>query len=394
MPVAAVYGLPGKGKSLFLCQYVLTISDKYRKPIVCNFQFKPSHLAQLAKMMNLSWVLKNIGDGIIYYVNPNLGFQDMLVVPDAVICIDEVALYAPRKDGGTPMSIRNGLSMSRKLSQYIVFSCQYPAQIDEGLKDYVDEVFYCNGTTVWSEEFRNEALILKNCKRFTQENFKVWYSDPKIKRNPVKSKILANKTWQGILSCTDAMTFAAYNSFVDFRKMKSKLPDSDAIADEYPYCLLSSSVKHRLDYWPQEILITPLVQDESLDTFYKSDIPDHEDQEDDIYNQVQSGRTTYSSYSKKPPTRRQIEQDITTRPRTLVIWRIWGNNRIFLHKHSNFMTKLYSKLPKKSLPGLIKLDKLLRNLSLGKYKNEEILVKIVAAFGAFLFFLQILDHLF
>ena len=387
MPVSAIYGLPGKGKSLFLAQYALTLSNKYKKSIVANFLFKPSHLAQLAKMMNLQWFCENVDKGIVYYINPNFGFQDLCLISDSVVIIDEVALYAPRRDGGTPQAIRNSLAMSRKLSQYIVFSCQYPGQIDEGLKDYVDEVFYCNGTTMWSDQLRNEALIMKSCRRFTQENFKVWYSDPKLKRNPVKSKILSNKAWQGIPNCIDAMTFASYDSFVDFRRMKSRLPESDAVADDYPYCNLTNKKNHKLDYWPEEVTIEPLIQEESLDALYN---PVEEELEEDLYSQVNAGKTTFAAYSKRPPSRKQIEQDLTTRTRKLMIWRIWGNSLIQLHKHSKFMLKLYTSFPSKTLNGLLKVDKILYRISKGRYKHELLVIKFSAGLLGFLLFIQIL----
>lgn len=381
MPVSAVYGLPGKGKSLFICQYALSISNKYKKPIVTNFQFSPNWLAYLSKMMLLDWVLANLDSGIIYYINPNFGFQDMLVVPDSIVVIDEVALYAPRKDGGTPRAIRDALSMSRKLSQYILFSCQYPGQIDEGLKDYVDDVFYCNGTTVWSEKLRNEALIMKNCKRFTQENFKVWFGDPKLKRNPVKTRILSNKTWQGILNCIDAVTFNAYASFVDFRKMSTTLPLIDASVGDYPYCFLQNSRKHRLDYFPEEIKISPSLYQENLESLYRSEVQDEEDTID-IYSQIQSGQTFYSPYSKKP-SKKQLDSESINSPRILLVWRIWGNNKIKLYKHSKIMNKIYSNFPAASLPGLMKIDKYFTKLSYSE--NDRLILKFFI--GIFLFLL-------
>lgn len=223
----------------------------------------------------------------------------------------------------------------------------------------------------------------ENCLRFTQDNFKVWFADPKLRRNPLKSKILSNKSWQGLVSCIDAMTFQAYDSFVDFRKMKGGLPLTDAVDDEFPQCFLTSSNLHRLDYFPEQVTILPTIQEESLDLLYSSSTDEIE--EEDLYSQVASGKTSFSPYQKRP-SRKQIEQDLTTRPRNLIIWRIWGNSKIKLHKYSKLMSSIYNSFPSKSIKGVLKIDKLLFNLSKGKYKYELLILK-----GAFYF---LLFHLF
>lgn len=283
------------------------------------------------------------------------------------------------------MSIRNALSMSRKLSQYIVFSCQYPAQIDEGLKDYVDEIFYCNGVSNWSEKLRNESLIMKNCKRFTNENFKVWYADPKLRRNPFKTKILANKSWDGLISCVDVMTFEAYDSFVDFRKMKAGgFPKNDAGEGKNPLCHLKSQREHRLDYWPEEIQIAPMVHQESLELFYAQ-----EEAERDIYEKVMMGETTFSPHQRRSYRKKEVQREFISQARTLVVWRVWGNNKIRLHKHSKFMSSLYKKTPGSSLKGLLKLDKLLSKLASKKYEYEILILKGVGLILGLTFLLHL-----
>jgi DNA replication protein DnaC len=41
MPFTAIYGLPGRGKSLLMLQHGLRIADKYHLKIVTNFSLDP-----------------------------------------------------------------------------------------------------------------------------------------------------------------------------------------------------------------------------------------------------------------------------------------------------------------------------------------------------------------
>jgi len=41
MPVTAIYGLPGRGKSLLMLQRGLKLAEKYRLRLVTNFQLDP-----------------------------------------------------------------------------------------------------------------------------------------------------------------------------------------------------------------------------------------------------------------------------------------------------------------------------------------------------------------
>jgi hypothetical protein len=354
-----LYGLPRKGKTLFMIQYGLILANKYQKKLVANFPFKPDNLAQLAKMMNLTWVLDNIFNGIIIYISPNSAFEEILCVPDSIVLIDEVALYAPRREGGTPKQIKDALAMSGKLSQYIIFSCQFPNQVDEGIKDFVQSIFHADGFSTWSPKLRNEVLVSKSIRQFTLENFKIWWSDPKLRRNPIKSKILTFKSWSGFLNCIDAFTFNSYDSFIDFRQMPMQIPDNDGFKEssDYPYSNLPFKNNHNLNYYPISTNILREVTYDSLESMYTI-----EPQEVDIYSRFESGLLPSDKFKRTRTKSHQQYSSVKT-DHSILVWTVYGNNRIKVHKYSKLMSFIYSKFHPKFLPKLLKVDKKLQNLS-------------------------------
>jgi hypothetical protein len=72
MPFTAIYGLPGRGKSLLMLQRALILAEKYQLRVVSNFQLDPIQLAYYCKINNYNWLMKNIPKGVIYYVIPIL----------------------------------------------------------------------------------------------------------------------------------------------------------------------------------------------------------------------------------------------------------------------------------------------------------------------------------
>jgi hypothetical protein len=354
-----LYGLPRKGKTLFMIQYGLILAEKYQKKLVANFPFKPDYLVQLTKMMGLNWVLNNIDNGIIIYISPNSAFEEILSVPDSVVLVDEVALYAPRRDGGTPKQIKDALAMSGKLSQYIIFSCQFPNQVDEGIKDFVQTIFHADGYSAWSPKLRNEVLVNKSVRQFTIENFKVWWSDPKLRRNPIKSKILTTKSWSGFLNCIDSFTFKSYDSFIDFRAMPMGIPDNDGFNEnsDYPYSNLPFKNEHNLNYYPISTNIMREITYDTLEAMYNSNY------EDDIYSKYSSGLLP-SDRSSKSRTRGKVQTyNPVKTDHTILTWIVYGNNLIKLHKYSKLMSFLYNKIHPTLFPKLLKLDQFLQNIN-------------------------------
>jgi len=85
MPFTAIYGLPGRGKSLLMLQHGLRIAEKYKLRLVTNFNLDPLPLAYYCKINNLKWLWQNIPKGIIYYVSSNKNFAQFLQIQRAVI---------------------------------------------------------------------------------------------------------------------------------------------------------------------------------------------------------------------------------------------------------------------------------------------------------------------
>lgn len=214
MGISAVYGLPGKGKSSFQVFYGLFLAEKYQKKLVSNFLFNPIRLAYYCKLMGYTWLFANLHKGIIYYISCDDSLDKILSIKDCVVLLDEAGIYLPARGfASTPKSLLKDFCQVRHDSQYLIYSSQSERQVDIALRNLTEEVFWCNGISLWDANLRNEKLISKTVRRFTCDAFEQFLSDPKLRKNPIKVRMLSNKSWTGLLKASDKYIFELYDSF-------------------------------------------------------------------------------------------------------------------------------------------------------------------------------------
>jgi len=271
MPFTAIYGLPGRGKSLLMLQHGLRIAEKYKLRLVTNFSLDPLALAYYCKINNFKWLWEHIPKGIVYYVSSNKNFAQFLQIQRAVILLDEMGLYAPSAQSWTlPPEAFNAVANNRKMCQHIVYCAQYPSQVHSSLHDICSEILYAEGQTIWDEKLGNERLLFKDCHLFMPSEFRVWFRDPKIRKNPIKVWVLATKHWKGIISALDAHTFTVYDSFGLLEKQDDKILQQTGFS-YHPYVIDSIS---SLETSAQDILDGGFNFDEieeKLDQYYEAD---------------------------------------------------------------------------------------------------------------------------
>ena len=274
MPFTAIYGLPGRGKSLLMLQHGLRIAEKYRLRLVTNFCLDPLNLAYYCKINNLSWLFKNIPKGIVYYVSANKNFAQFLQIKNAVILLDEMGLYAPSAQSWTlPPEAFNAIANNRKRAQHIIYAAQYPSQVHSSIHQICSEILYAEGMAIWDNELRNDRLLFKDVQLFGPSEFEVWFRDPKIRKNPIKVWVLATKHWKGIINAIDAQTFKVYDSFGLLEEQDLNTSKFTCKSDfgYYPYFIDSAS---SLEISSVDLLdsgYTFSEMEQKLDEFYKAD---------------------------------------------------------------------------------------------------------------------------
>jgi hypothetical protein len=271
MPVTAIYGLPGRGKSLLMLQRGLKLAEKYRLRLVTNFQLDPVQLAYYCKINNFKWLLKNMPKGIFYYVSSNKNFAQFLQIQDAVILLDEMGLYAPSCQSWTlPAEAHNAVANNRKRLQHIIYAAQYPTQVHSSIHKICSEVLYAEGVAVWSDKLRNDRLLFKDVHLFKPAEFEVWYGNPRLRKNPIKSMVLAEKHWKGVISADDAQTFRVYDSFGLLEKQDEKVIANQSFGYQ-PFVIYPDSNKElSIDQIAAEGYSFEEL-DQKLDEFYQSD---------------------------------------------------------------------------------------------------------------------------
>ena len=231
MGISAIFGLPGRGKSLFSTYFGLTLSEKYKRKLVTNFPLKLEPLADYCRYMGLKWVSENLSNDLIYYIRTDKNVAHIMAVKNSIILFDEAGVYLPARGAtyNTPRELLDGLCQVRHDGQHLIYIAQSDKQVDIAIRNLTEDVFQCDGIIQFSQALGNDELVWKNVYRFNPDGYAVYLGDPKVRKNPLKCRILANKTWQGPLSCLDSFSFTIYDSF----KRLSEQSISDEVSDLY-----------------------------------------------------------------------------------------------------------------------------------------------------------------
>jgi len=329
MPFTAIYGLPGRGKSLLMLQHGLEVAEKYQLRIVTNFCLDPLHLAYYCKINNYKWLWENLSKGIVYYVSANKNFAQFLQIKNAVILLDEMGLYAPSAQSWTlPPEAFNAVANNRKRCQHIVYAAQYPSQVNSSIHQICSNILYAEGLAVWDGKLKNERLMFKDVHLFQPAEFEVWFRDPKIRKNPVKAWVLALKHWKGIINALDAQTFRVYDSF-------GLLEEQDLDASKFANVSEFGYAPYVIDSSSREISSADMIDagrtfqeiEDILDTFYKAE-----------------------KFKKK-----KIYEANNNHP--FVAWKLQGEIPFpGFHPLQKYIFRLWQLLPAATYPGLKRLD--------------------------------------
>ncbi len=314
MGISAVYGLPGKGKTSFQVYYGLFLANKYQKKLVSNFAFNPVGLAKYCKLMNYRWLFDNLEKGIVYYISCDDSLESIMSIKDSVVLLDEGAIYLPARGSAytTPKQLLKDFCQVRHDSQYLIYSAQNERQVDVALRNLTEEVFWANGTSVWDDKLRNEKLIAKTIRRFTTDTFEQFMGDAKLRKNPIKVKILANKSWTGLLSCADKYVFQLYSSFA---RLEGK---QVLVKNNYLY----------LSYKCDQVASEPISSDRFVSAVSSSSSVS--------IDELLKTNTTSASAPSFPC--------------------IKGKNPLKFHPYSKLVSLLFTKLPAACLPFVLELD--------------------------------------
>jgi hypothetical protein len=135
-----------------------------------------------------------------------------------------MGLYAPSCQSWTlPAEAHNAVANNRKRLQHIIYAAQYPTQVHSSIHKICSKILYAEGVAVWSDKLRNDRLLFKDVHLFKPAEFEVWHGNPRLRKNPIKSMVLAEKHWKGVISADDAQTCRVYDSFGFLEKQDEKV---------------------------------------------------------------------------------------------------------------------------------------------------------------------------
>ena len=219
MPISLVYGLPGRNKTHFATYYAIALAEKYHKKLVFNYILHPDKLYQYCLDMRYSWVCSSLQAGNFLYfcdLEKEKSIEHFLTISDSIVVCDEAAGYFPARGSvsNTPKKFIKDLTQVRHRKQYFICICQDQLQIDTAIKTLAEEILQCNGITLYDSQLGTQKLVFKIVRRFDSYKFASWSSNPRLKGNPLKTHLMANKSWLSpLLSIADYKLFEVYNSF-------------------------------------------------------------------------------------------------------------------------------------------------------------------------------------
>ncbi len=237
MPAIQIFGKMGSNKTHFATFYALLLANKFKKKIVANYLFHPDNLMEYCSNMGYSWLVEKLSsdEPIIYYCDiENGGMDYILSLDNSIVIFDEIALYVPARGSGAVTTktskFHKDLTQIRKRFNYLICIAQNHQQIDSAVKNLAEETFHCQGITLHDEKLGTKKLYYKIVNRFVPENYEIWVANPKLRRNPIKTKIMSNKSFSGLLTASDVALFGVYPSFgiVHGVDLSNAFPDSKA----------------------------------------------------------------------------------------------------------------------------------------------------------------------
>jgi hypothetical protein len=220
MPAIQIFGKMGSNKTHFATYYALLLANKYKKKIVANYLFHPDNLMQYCQNMGYSWLVENLSkpEPLIYYCDiENGGMDNILSLQDSIVLFDEIALYVPARGSGSVTTktskFHKDLTQIRHRFIYLIAIAQNHQQIDSAIKNLSEETFHCDGITFHDEKLGTKKLYYKIVNRFIPDNYEIWVANPRLRRNPIKTKIMSTKSFSGLLTTADVDLFGVYPSF-------------------------------------------------------------------------------------------------------------------------------------------------------------------------------------
>lgn len=229
MPITLCYGLPGRAKTHFSTYYSLALAEKYHKKLVLNYQLHPDNLVAYCRNMGYQWLLNSMAsEPTIYYCDMEESRDSFLSIPDTVCVCDETSGYFPARGStsNTPKSFIKDLTQVRHRRQYVIFIAQSQEQIDLAIKVLAEEVIQCNGVSIYDADIGSQRLLFKVVRRFTVDKYASWSNNPRLRSNPLKTHLMANKSWLSMLTVADSKLFDVYSSFALVHGGKIDFPDS------------------------------------------------------------------------------------------------------------------------------------------------------------------------
>jgi len=233
--IITVYGKPGSSKSHFSIYYSLYLANKLKKKnLVTNFPVHPDYLLEYCRYMGYEWLSRNL---ICRYISlEDGGINYLLSFPNSVVIYDESALYSTAR-GSAASTTRNSnflkyLTQVRHMKSILLCVSQNPEQIDSAIKNLAEEIIYCSGLSRHDSQLECKKMVWRYVYFFTPENFQIWYSNPKLRKNPVKSKMLSIKIFSGFMRICDTAIFNIYSSFDLIHDIK----DIDLPGSSIKYC--------------------------------------------------------------------------------------------------------------------------------------------------------------
>ena len=270
MPAIQIFGKMGSNKTHFATFYALLLANKFKKKIVANYLFHPDNLMKYCASMGYTWLVEKLSgdEPIIYYCDiENGGIDNILSIDNSIVLFDEIALYVPARGSGSVTTksskFHKDLTQIRKKFIYLICIAQNHQQIDSAVKNLAEETFHCEGITMHDEKLGTKKLYYKIVNRFVPDNYELWISNPRLRRNPIKTKLMSNKSFSGLLSTADVDLFGVYPSFgiVHDISLTNAFPDSvgcyyrqipkskDAFTWAYILPMKSLSIKPKWYIW-------------------------------------------------------------------------------------------------------------------------------------------------
>jgi hypothetical protein len=208
--LCSIIGKFGSGKSLYMLEIGLEVANRYRKPLVCNFELNYAAVRRYCELNKLSWFASC---GRIIYVDVAKSGAFAMLRPGSVVLFDEVGVFINARNWKTlTTDFAERLPRLRHFDIHLVCAFQFFDQVDKNIREQCQHWIVCESVTRYDNKLQMPRMLARYAYHYETEKFEMYCFDVKLRTSTIRKWFAAMKVRWSFLFVGD-MIYALINIY-------------------------------------------------------------------------------------------------------------------------------------------------------------------------------------